>query len=266
MRIEVDRQLWRMVGVLGLPTAATRPNDPVAFRVEHLPGSGHGPMIDRDALRRWGLASAPAWRAFLRLAYVWDKAKAANNGARIYATRPVVARGPGGVILGADGKPLRNRRGAVVTDWSDRRAVHLGANRKPAGAGNPSAWELNPAADRVPVLGPDDLIRLAFDGDLDTNRRKRLHLARKVAAAFEGGRIGGGRGGRRRVAADRAAPRSTVTGAGVRYVATLGALRGNAGCATWQRWVRYVATPTRIIACTATPMQCAPSAPRLHSR
>ena len=185
MRIEVDRQLWRMVGVLGLPTAATRPNDPVAFRVEHLPGSGHGPMIDRDALRRWGLASAPAWRAFLRLAYVWDKAKAANNGARIYATRPVVARGPGGVILGADGKPLRNRRGAVVTDWSDRRAVHLGANRKPAGAGNPSAWELNPAADRVPVLGPDDLIRLAFDGDLDTNRRKRLHLARKVAAAFE---------------------------------------------------------------------------------
>ena len=37
----------------------------------------------------------------------------------------------------------------------------------------------------MPVLGPDDLIRLAFDGDLDTNRRKRLHLARKVAAAFE---------------------------------------------------------------------------------
>ena len=46
-----------MVGVLGLPTAATRPDDSVAFRVEHLPGSGHGPMIDRDALRRWGLAA-----------------------------------------------------------------------------------------------------------------------------------------------------------------------------------------------------------------
>ena len=52
-----------MVGVLGLPTAATRPDDSVAFRVEHLPGFGHGPMIDRDALRRWGLASAPAWSA-----------------------------------------------------------------------------------------------------------------------------------------------------------------------------------------------------------
>ena len=185
MRIEADRQRWRMVGVLALPTAATRPDDPAVFRVEHLPGSGHGPMIDRDALRRWGLASAPAWRSFLRLAYVWDKAKAANNGARIYATRPVVARGPGGVILGANDRPLRDRRGAVVKDWSDPRAVHLGANRKPTGAGNPPAYERNPAADRVPVLGPDDLIRLAFDGDLDTNRRKRLHLARKVAAAFE---------------------------------------------------------------------------------
>ena len=185
MRIEVARQLWRMVGVLGLPTAATRPDDPVAFRVEHLPGSGHGPMIDRDALRRWGLASAPAWRAFLRLAYVWDKAKAANNGTRIYATRPVVARGPGGVILGDNGAPLRDRRRAVVKDWSDRRAVILGTNGKPAGAGNPPAFERNPAADRVPVLGPDDLIRLAFDDDPDTNRRKRLHLARKVAAMFE---------------------------------------------------------------------------------
>ena len=188
MRIEVDRQLWRMVGVLGLPTGATRPDDPVAFRVEHLPGSGHGPMIDRDALRRWGLASAPAWRAFLRLAYVWDASKLRNHGARIYSTRPIVARGPGGVILGADGKPLRDRRGSVVTDWSDRRAVILGANGKPAGAGNPPAYERNPAADRVPVLGPDDLIRLAFDDDLDLpadTRRKRLERARRVAAAFE---------------------------------------------------------------------------------
>ena len=99
-----------------------------------------------------------------------------------------MARGPGGVILGDDGKPLRDRRRAVVTDWSDRRAVHLGANGKPAGAGNPPAYERNPAADRVPVLGPDDLIRLAFDGDLDLPadaRRKRLERARKVAAAFE---------------------------------------------------------------------------------
>ena len=99
----------------------------------------------------------------------------------------MVARGPGGVILGANGKPLRDHRGAVMTDWSDRRAVILGANGKPAGADNPPAYERNPAADRVPVLGPDDLIRLAFDDNLNlpaSTRRWRLHEARKVARVF----------------------------------------------------------------------------------
>ena len=67
------------------------------------------------------------------------------------------------MIVGADGKPLRDHRGAVVTDWSDRRAVILGAKGKPACADNPPAYERNPAADRVPMLGRDDLIRLAFD-------------------------------------------------------------------------------------------------------
>ena len=71
-----------------------------------------------------------------------------------------------------------------MKDWSDPRAVLLGANCKPAGAGNLPAYERNPAADRVPVLGPDDLIRLAFDGNLDVNYGKRLHLARKALATM----------------------------------------------------------------------------------
>ena len=180
--------MWRLVGVQALPTTTTRLDDVIVFRVEHLPGSEHGPMIDRDLARRWGAVSAPAWRGTIRLAYLWDKAKGMNNGARIYATRPVVARGPGGVILGADDRPLRDRRGAVVKDWSDRRAVHLGANGKPAGAGNPPAHERNPAADRVPVLGPDDLLRLTHDNNLDLpagTLRKRLHDARKALRAKE---------------------------------------------------------------------------------
>ena len=40
------------------------------------------------------------------------------------------------------------------------------ANGKPASDGNPPTFERNPAADRVPELGPDDLIRLCFDDDL----------------------------------------------------------------------------------------------------
>ena len=130
--------------------------------------------------------SAPAWRAYLRLAYLWDAAKGRNNGARIYATRPVVARDRRGVLLGTDGKALRDQRGAVVKDWSDPRAVILGADGKPASASNPPAYERNPAADRVPVLGPDNLIRLAFD-DSEVTRgtfRKRLHDARQALATM----------------------------------------------------------------------------------
>ena len=186
-RILWDRMLWRLVGVQALPTTTTRLDDVIVFRVEHLPGSEHGPMIDRDLARRWGAVSAPAWRGTIRLAYLWDKAKGMNNGARIYATRPVVARGAGGVILGADGKPLRDRRGAVVKDWSDRRAVILSVDGKPAGSG-PPAYERNPAADRVPVLGPDDLIRLTYDNNLDLSAgtlRKRLHDAREALRAKE---------------------------------------------------------------------------------
>ena len=187
MRILWERMLWRLVAVQALPTENSRMEDVIVFRVEHLPGSEHGPLLDRDRLRRFGTVSAPAWRAYLRLAYLWDAVKGKNNGARIYATRPVVARDRRGVLVGANGKPLRDQRGAVVKDWSDPRAVILGANGKPVSASNPPAYERNPAADRVPMLGPDDLIRLAFDDNLDVpaaTRRWRLHEARKVARMF----------------------------------------------------------------------------------
>ena len=184
LRILFDRYERRLIRVDDLPTAETALDDPIRFHVRHLPGSDRGPMLVRTIARRWGVASAPAWRGTIRLAYVWDEAKARNNGARVYATRPLVARGPGGVILGADDKPLRDRRGAVVKDWSDPRAVHLGANRKPAGAGNPPAWERNPAADRVPMFGADDLIRLTYDGNITrSNRRERLHQGREAMRA-----------------------------------------------------------------------------------
>ena len=186
MRILWERMLWRLVAVQALPTENSRMEDVIVFRVEHLPGSEHGPLLDRDRLRRFGTVSAPAWRAYLRLAYLWDAVKGKNNGARIYATRPVVARDRRGVPVGANGKPLRDQRGAVVKDWSDPRAVILGANGKPVSASNPPAYERNPAADRVPMLGPDDLILLAFD-DSEVTRgtfRKRLHDARQALATM----------------------------------------------------------------------------------
>ena len=81
-----------------------------------------------------------------------------------------------------------HHRGAVVKDWSDPRAVILGADGKPAGDGNPPAYERNPVADRVPQLGSDDLIRLGYDGNLDLpagTRRKRLHETREALRAKE---------------------------------------------------------------------------------
>jgi len=183
LRVLYDRYDRRLIRVDDLPTKATALDDPIRFHVRHLPGSDRGPMLDRATARRWGVVSAPAWRGTIRLAYLWDEAKGRNHGARVYATRPVVARGPGGVVLGADGRPLRDRRGAVVTDWSDPRAVVLGTDRKPAGEGNPAAHERNPAADRVPVLGPDDRIRLAYDDNLNlpaSTRRSRLHEANEA--------------------------------------------------------------------------------------
>ena len=73
-RVMWERRLWRLVGVQALPTTITRLDDAIVFRVEHLPGSEHGPLIDRDLVRRWGAVSAPAWRGTIRLAYLWDKA------------------------------------------------------------------------------------------------------------------------------------------------------------------------------------------------
>ena len=179
MRIEWERQLWRLVGVTALPTAATRPDDPAVFRVEHLPGSERGPMIDREALRRFGTVSAPAWRAYLRLAYLWDRDKAKNGGRRIYATRPKVERARDGVLIGRDGRPVLRKDGRPVSDWSDARAVRLyGPNGEPL-------TERKPQADRVPILGPDDRRRLAYDDDLDTNRNDRLRKAREALDAME---------------------------------------------------------------------------------
>ena len=177
MRIEWERQLWRLVGVTALPTAATRPDDPAVFRVEHLPGSERGPMIDREALRRFGTVSAPAWRAYLRLAYLWDRAKAQNGGRRIYATRPKVERARDGVLIGRDGRPVTRKDGRPVRDWSDARAVRLYGPD-----GNPLT-ERNPQADRVPALGADDLVRLAFD-DAALDRRGRREYVRRARAAL----------------------------------------------------------------------------------
>ena len=175
MRVDYRRMEWALVLVTRLPHAGTSLDDEIGFRVEHLPGSERGPLIDRAALRNLGLVSAPAWRSFLRLAYLWDAANLKNKGRRIYATRPEVERDPAGQILGRDGQPLRRRDGRPIADW--RHGAQTGE------------IERNPRADLVPDLGPDDLIRLAFDEDAARKNtsafRMRLQRARQAIRTLE---------------------------------------------------------------------------------
>ena len=180
MRIHWDRALWRLVAVDRLPADDADLDDPVVLRIQHLPGSGQGPLIDRPRLRLFGLQSAPAWRSYLRLAYIWDAAKASNGGRRIYATRPAVKRGRDGVLLDTAGKPILKRGGAPVKDWSDTRAVML------YGADGLLVLERNPRADRVPALSLDELARLGFDDNVTTtNRGKRAERTRNALADME---------------------------------------------------------------------------------
>ena len=180
LRIECDRALWRLIAVDRLPALNASLDDPVFFDVKHLPNSDHGPLIDRHRLRLFGLQSAPAWRAYLRMAYVWDAAKASNGGIRIYATRPAVKRGPDGVLLDAGGKPVLKRNGQPMTDWTDPRAVHLyDKDGKPL-------VERNPHADRVPMFGPDDLAHLGFDDKMTPVQRKNwVRLTQKALTRME---------------------------------------------------------------------------------
>ena len=220
LRIEYDRMERRLIRVDDLPTRATPLDAPIRFHVRHLPGSDHGPMFERESARRWGVVSAAAWRAIMRLAYLWDEVKRKNHGARVFATRPRVWRVRAGGLLGPDGKPLTDK-GKAVTNWNDPRSVLLTPKGEPALIAGPEGariadpdavptYERNPAADRVPVLGPDDLIRLTYSDDMDTNRRKRLYNARKALAAMEAAgeivREPDGHGGERIIEARRLPP------------------------------------------------------------
>ena len=196
MRVCFERGLWRLIAVNPVPAMNANLDDYIGIHVEHLPGSGRGPLIDRHLLRLFGLQSAPAWRSFLRLAYLWDEAKAKNGGFRIYATRPKAIRNEHGhllkrvirngeerweVITGHPGNPHKTPHGlqwrngdAPQTDWRHPETVLDGEER-------------HPYADRVPELDARDLATLGFDEKPTTGkiRRDRSAQTRKALESME---------------------------------------------------------------------------------
>ena len=184
-----DRAEWLLVRPVILPTGDTRLDDDLLVDVTALPGSDHGPMVDTVRLWRLGVMSAVAWRAWIRLAYLWDDAKRRNGGYRIHAARPEVRRGQDGVILDARGQPVLTKGGLAVKNWADPRAVPTGR------------LERHTQADRVPVLDTRDLAHLGFDdvpvptGTLreraSATRRwlRRMETLKAVALEWDGGAV-----------------------------------------------------------------------------
>ena len=107
------------------------------------PGSDKGPCI----LRRLGARSYPQWRAWLALAYLWDRS--AVNGHWVRATRPRLARDSGGRLVDAKGAVILDKRGAPAAKWTDGRPVLLDADGRPVPTAGKAARERNPEASRA---------------------------------------------------------------------------------------------------------------------
>ena len=178
-RISYERRDWNIVQVLAMPNKTTKMDDLLPLIIRYPDGvQGNGPMIDVHRMRQYGLLSAPKWRAWIRLHYLWDTAKQRNGGYPIYATIPKVKRNDQGYLLDAKGDiimtgdPYKNKKGRWAVQkgnkpqkaWYHPYAIHLGDDR-------------NPQCDKIPVLADRQLVALFFDSKpVDKSTfRKRLH-------------------------------------------------------------------------------------------
>lgn len=184
LRITYERRDWNVVQVFALPNWETKLDDPLPLYIRMPDGvKDNGAMIDVEQMQLYGVKSAPKFRAWIRLAYFWDRAKIRSGGYRIYATIPEVQRNKDGYITDALGEVIctgmlyrtksgwKFRQGNIPqTAWYHPLAVVIGEER-------------NPEADKVPVMDSTDLVHLFFDDKPQTpgTFRFRKHSALKFA-------------------------------------------------------------------------------------
>ena len=190
LRFFWEGQEWNVISVPALPTLAIKPDDPLHFTVRLPPeiNNKSGALIGIEPLRLYGAQSAPKFRAWVRLAYLWDKAKQLNGGHRIYATIPEVLRNADGYLVDAKGEVIltgdvyrtkagwKCRNGQMPqTGWYHPQAIPTGRQVR------------NPQADKVPVLNDRDMVRLFFDHKERNGKvlRDCLSLARKHAEEMQ---------------------------------------------------------------------------------
>lgn len=166
-----ERREWHIVHFEALPTEHTKLDDMLPVRVSLPPNSDRGPSVDRASLFRFGTVSGPVFDAWVRLNFIWDKAKLLNGKRRVYSHRPRVLRDDAGYLVTDNGSRILGRGGKPTRDWSDPRAIRDGV-------------ESNPAAEKVvPELDRRDLSRL-FYGNAEPTP-KRVDHAKHMLSHFD---------------------------------------------------------------------------------
>ena len=183
-----ERREWNIISVDSLPTMDIKPDDRLTFTIRMPDGlnTGNGALIGIEPLREYGAQSAPKFRAWVRLAYLWDAAKVKNGGKRIYATIPEVLRNSDGYLMDAKGEVLltgdpystqggwKFRNGQMPqTAWYHPLAIHTGRQIR------------NPQADKVPVLSRSDMVKLFYDHTQRTENAFRKDLSEAIRFARE---------------------------------------------------------------------------------
>lgn len=161
-----------VVAVRDRPRDQALLDDVCRFEVLLPPGSGSGPLVDRQHLRLLGLDSAPAFRLYLALCWLWD-VHGTFRGRLIGATMPDAKLDKAGYILDAHGRHITERDGSASRRPTHKRAVRSGKRL------------INPAALKAyPLLSPDDLAVMAYaPADLAVSgarRRDQRRVARKA--------------------------------------------------------------------------------------
>ena len=161
-----------VVAVRDRPRDRALLDDVCRFEVLLPPGSSSGPLVDRQHLRLLGLDSAPAFRLYLALCWLWD-IHGTFRGRLIGATMPDANLNKAGYILDARGRHVTERDGSASRRPTHKRAVRSGKRL------------INPAALKAyPPLSPDDLAVMAYaPADLAASgarRRDQRRVARKA--------------------------------------------------------------------------------------